>query len=339
MNKRLSAIVKVFRYLLPLLCMGIFAVIFLPRLALEDVKTVLQEMNPVIVLVAAAAQTGSYLGSGYMLSTIMAFGHVRVTVGRGALITVAAASLGLVAGGWVSQAAAIYYWISRDRKSSENAALAAVLPALYNTSMLLAVSLLGAAYLLLNHSLSHGQMVFYGAVLAFTTLLFLIMLLGVVNRQLAQNMLTRLAGPLGRLTHQAHFISKASQRLDRFYDEIAQMRHGRWIKPSLGAAVNVGLDILTLYLFFAAAGYFIRPGVLVAGYSIALLLARSAFFIPGGAGVVEGGLVAVYANLGVSGHIAVIAVLGYRLLSFWLPSLLGFIAMFFFQRSAAGDRR
>lgn len=199
--------------------------------------------------------------------------------------------------------------------------------------------MLGAAYLLLNHNLSHGQIVFFGSVLAFTTLLFLIMLLGVSNRQLAQNLLTRLAGPLSRLPHQANLISKVSERLDRFYDEIAQMSHGRWIKPSLGAAVNVGLDMLTLYLFFAASGYFIRPGVLVAGYSIAFLLARSAFFIPGGAGVVEGGLVAVYANLGVSGDIAVIAVLGYRLLSFWLPSLLGFIAMFFFQRSAAGDQR
>ena len=99
MNKRMSAILKIFRYLLPLLCMGIFAVIFLPRLSLQDVKTVLQEMNPVIVLVAAAVQTGSYLGSGYMLSTVMAFGQVRLAVSRGALITVAAASMGLIAGG------------------------------------------------------------------------------------------------------------------------------------------------------------------------------------------------------------------------------------------------
>jgi uncharacterized membrane protein YbhN (UPF0104 family) len=216
MHKRLSALLKVFRYLLPLLCIGIFAVIFLPRLALEDVKNILQEMNPAIVLVAAATQTGSYLGSGYMLSTIMAFGQVRLTVGRGALITLAAASLGMVAGGWVSQAAAIYYWISRDHKCSGNAALAAVLPALYNTSILISVSLLGTAYLLLNHNLSSSQIVFYGAVLAFTTLLFLIMLLGITNRKLTQNLWMRLTGPLTKFPRQAHLISRVSQRLTVF---------------------------------------------------------------------------------------------------------------------------
>ena len=48
--------------------------------------------------------------------------------------------------------------------------------------------------------------------------------------------------------------------------------------------------------------------------------------IPGGIGGVEGGMIGSFIAFGVSGSIAALAVLAYRLISFWLPILPGTVA-------------
>jgi uncharacterized membrane protein YbhN (UPF0104 family) len=45
-------------------------------------------------------------------------------------------------------------------------------------------------------------------------------------------------------------------------------------------------------------------------------------------------MVAIFINLGVPGYISVVAALGYRFLSFWLPSLIGVLIMFYLQRDS-----
>jgi hypothetical protein len=58
-----------------------------------------------------------------------------------------------------------------------------------------------------------------------------------------------------------------------------------------------------------------------------------AFVFPGGIGVVEGGMAALYDGLGVPDPVTVVVVLGYRLISFWLPNLSGFPVAAFLQHS------
>lgn len=48
--------------------------------------------------------------------------------------------------------------------------------------------------------------------------------------------------------------------------------------------------------------------------------------LPGGIGGVEGGMIGAFIAFGVSGSTAVLAVLAYRIISFWLPILPGSIA-------------
>jgi glycosyltransferase 2 family protein len=97
--------------------------------------------------------------------------------------------------------------------------------------------------------------------------------------------------------------------------------------------MNVAFDMLTLYLLFLAAGEHISLSLLLAGYGLPLLLAKVAFFIPGGVGVVEGGMAALYHVLGIPLATVLAVVLGYRLISFWLPSLAGFPIAAYLQRS------
>jgi len=110
----------------------------------------------------------------------------------------------------------------------------------------------------------------------------------------------------------------------RFIDEVA---HDLPPIPLLGraaawSAANWVLDAAALWLLFLGFGYRMHIGVLMVGYGVANLI--SAFPVtPGGLGLVEAGLVGTYTAFNVPAGVAVVAVLGYRLLSYWLPVLAG----------------
>jgi glycosyltransferase 2 family protein len=71
-----------------------------------------------------------------------------------------------------------------------------------------------------------------------------------------------------------------------------------------------------------SAGFHISPATFVAGYGTPQLLGKLTVIL-GGIGVVDAGVVGLYIILAVPKVAAVVAVLGYRLFSFWLPRLLG----------------
>jgi uncharacterized protein (TIRG00374 family) len=57
--------------------------------------------------------------------------------------------------------------------------------------------------------------------------------------------------------------------------------------------------------------------------------------LPGGLGGVEGGMIGAFAAFGVNLDQAVLAVLAYRAISFWLPTLPGAVAYFQLRRTVA----
>ena len=57
--------------------------------------------------------------------------------------------------------------------------------------------------------------------------------------------------------------------------------------------------------------------------------------LPGGLGGVEGGMIGAFAAFGVDFDLAVLAVLSYRAISFWLPTVPGAIAYFQLRRTVA----
>jgi uncharacterized protein (TIRG00374 family) len=76
-----------------------------------------------------------------------------------------------------------------------------------------------------------------------------------------------------------------------------------------------------------------------AGYGVSILLQRGVFIIPGGIGVIESGMVAIYTSLGIPGAISVVLILSYRLISFWIPILLGFALAVYLQKTQAEIQR
>jgi putative heme transporter len=89
----------------------------------------------------------------------------------------------------------------------------------------------------------------------------------------------------------------------------------------LGALAYWGFDIAVLGVSFHAFGTVVPVAVLVMGYFLGTL--GSLLPLPGGIGGVEGGMIGAFAAYGVPAGRAVVAVLAYRAISFWLPTLPG----------------
>jgi uncharacterized protein (TIRG00374 family) len=129
--------------------------------------------------------------------------------------------------------------------------------------------------------------------------------------------------------HQPYDPAKIITLMDQFFVAVNSLRKGRWLRPLVGAVINIGFDMLALFFIFIAADNQVGVGVLFAGYGLPLVLGKVAFMFPGGVGVIERSMTALFTKLLVPSDVSAVVVLGYRLLSFWIPAILGFVAAAF----------
>lgn len=125
-------------------------------------------------------------------------------------------------------------------------------------------------------------------------------------------------------------FAKAGSRLrveasSRDWDEVAtsSVVIRRFI-PLLGWAILSWVaDAAALWVMFLGFGVRLHPAVLLVGYGLANLINALPELTPGWLGVMESALAAAYAALGIPVGVAVVAVLCYRLVSYWLPVAAG----------------
>jgi uncharacterized protein (TIRG00374 family) len=102
----------------------------------------------------------------------------------------------------------------------------------------------------------------------------------------------------------------------------------------LGAFAWWGFDIAVLWASFHAFGAAPSVPVIVMGYFVGTL--ANTLPLPGGVGGVDGGMIGAFLAFGVDPGTAVLAVLSYRAIAFWLPTVPGLIAYFQLRRTV-GD--
>lgn len=83
-------------------------------------------------------------------------------------------------------------------------------------------------------------------------------------------------------------------------------------------------DICVLLACLRAFGGEPAVSVVAMAYFVGML--ANTLPVPGGIGAVEGGMIGALIGLGVSGGLAIVAVLSYRLFAFWLPVIPGVVA-------------
>jgi uncharacterized membrane protein YbhN (UPF0104 family) len=126
-------------------------------------------------------------------------------------------------------------------------------------------------------------------------------------------------------------------------DGIDGARH-TLLRPSwrlIGALGYLALDIAALGAAFAATGHSVPVAPLVLGYLLGYL--ANLIPVPGGFGVLEGGLAGALIAYGAPATQAAAAVVVYHAIAFWIPSLGGVLAYALLQRrqrpAPAGGRR
>jgi uncharacterized protein (TIRG00374 family) len=146
------------------------------------------------------------------------------------------------------------------------------------------------------------------------------------------------------MSHLLHRLSGGSHRRRRVLEGISTIPttiHDGVVgaldmvrRPRLGLLGAVGywaFDIACLWAAFHAYGGSPPIAVVVMGYFVGTL--ANVIPIPGGVGGVEGGMIGAFIAFGVNGSTAVLAVLSYRALSFWLPTIPGAFAYFQLRRT------
>jgi uncharacterized membrane protein YbhN (UPF0104 family) len=101
----------------------------------------------------------------------------------------------------------------------------------------------------------------------------------------------------------------------------------------LGAIAWWGLDISVLWAMFHAYGDAPPFTVIWMAYFVGQF--GNLLPLPGGLGGVEGAMIGAFAAFGVDFNLSVLAVLSYRGISFWLPTVPGAIAYFQLRRTVA----
>ncbi|HLF76596.1 MAG TPA: YbhN family protein [Dehalococcoidia bacterium] len=308
-----------------LIVVGAAMYVLLPQLATIQRSTdVVRSLAWWAVLLAACAQCCCYLAHSYALGAILALFEQRLSLMRRLALTMAPYSLSLVWGGQLTSSTASFRWLRKAGVPAEAALVTGVLPAVINLLSFLGIATFGLAYLLSRRQVSQALVV---ALLVPALLLIAAVAVAwwiVGHRALVVAAAHRSGSFWARLRRRQYDPGATEAVLDSLFDAWSLLLAGGWLKAVAGDAMSVVFDLLTLYCVFWAAGYSISPGLLLAGYGLPNLAGKLSI-LPGGVGVVEGSMAALYAALGVSGSIVVVVTLGYRLLSFWIPVALGFV--------------
>jgi uncharacterized protein (TIRG00374 family) len=117
-------------------------------------------------------------------------------------------------------------------------------------------------------------------------------------------------------------MSGLPDRLVRERNRIRDVLGRRWKAATLLSSGRLFFDFSCLLATIRATGATPNPSLVLLAYAVAGLLALIPI-TPGGLGIVEAGLSALLILAGVPGGDAIVATLAYRILSYWLPILVG----------------
>ncbi len=130
-------------------------------------------------------------------------------------------------------------------------------------------------------------------------------------------------------------VNDLPDRLIAQRDALVAVLGKRWWMALLASLGNWLFDYLALLAVLTAVGVHPRPTLVLLAYSASMVLGMIPI-TPGGLGFVEAGLVGLLALAGVAAAVASIAVLAYRLVSFWLPLPAGAAAAVVHRRRYGG---
>ncbi|MCW2910088.1 MAG: hypothetical protein JWL68_4877 [Actinomycetia bacterium] len=320
------------------LAAGVFGL--LPRLGgLAHDAAALRHARPAFVGVAIAAQAASLGSYALLYRRVLASLGARVRFRLAVRVTMASflvshlTPFGSAAGALVNVSA-----LEADGVAAFTSGEAIGLTSLVSTVALVTLFGAGSAVTAGRH-LSRSYLMVAGIAFALVVSVLAVALLVGAHPGIAERAGRRMAG-LARHVRPGIDPGKVAQTSKRLASLARSALTGRALAESVGfASADLLLDLLSLDLMFAAFRYQPGFGPLAVAYAAANI-ASAIPITPGGLGVIEVTLVAVTVGFGAPRPTAVLAVLGYRIVNYWLPLLPGAVAYSRLRlRPKAADRR
>lgn len=313
---------RILRILPVVIVLALLVNFILPRIGtIEEALKTIRTMAPWAVALAFAMECLSYIANGALLQSIVSLMGEKISFRRAAAIEIGAATVAIVAAGALGFGASIYRWTRSGGVSQRTAMLASWLPSVFDSITMILFALLGSLELVAMHKLSHTTMV-----ALFLVISVLVALIGTIIVLLVKN-----EWLIALSTFAARVIQRVRPSVDdvKFVDTAQRaaetwhtLKRGGWIRPAASSLMVMTFDLLCLRYALLAAGQHPYFHLVLAGYGVPLLLGRASF-IPGGIAVTEVAMAALLSGLGIPAAAAVVAVLVYRLISFWTPALIG----------------
>lgn len=306
---------------------GGFLIYFLATqwIGLEQIMKVLQKADLKIFILAILAEVVAYSGTGLLIYSILDNIKIKTInfITSFKLGTITALAIHSLPVSVLGEAAFNYYLLRKKQVPTGKILGLLVTRLIFSYSAFFVI--LGGALLVMP---TFADVSTAGKIASLVVLLFLI--IGIIfarnlylNFQRFQVVMGKIVSFLDRIKKRLLNRSRLTEKQKKWV--IKDIHHGfspldspfSFLKQTGIAAIYWIGDMSTLFLVLLSLGVFLNPAKLIVAYGVATTLGAISF-IPGGLGVIEGALGLMLVNLGVPVEITITAVIGYRLISFWL---------------------
>ncbi len=298
------------------------------RADLDQLIRTARSISPMLLALPALATLGSYLTMAWSYQGIALAAGYALPFGEMCSITLVAntANYVLAAGGLSGFALRMYLFARRGIPAGSAVLISLVQTVLTNLVLLLFV-MWGFALLLLSHALVGRDLVAAGVLLVLFGLIVIAACIALLRRKWRRGLLfaaTRLVDRILRRVapHRRPRRSKLvrfQHNLNVGLDFLLQRPHDM-LAPTFYIVLDWVFTLLVLYTSFMAIGVPIAMSHVIAGFAIGMFFSVASL-VPGGLGIMEGSMAAVFVSLGVQFEQAVVAILIYRAAYYGLPIL------------------
>ena len=313
----------------------------------KELWSVLTHADPWLLVLPVVCVVLSYVTMARSYQGIAAAAGCPVGLIEMLKITFVANSMNyLVSTGGLSGFAVRMYFFTRLGISSQTAVIISLAQTFLTNCMLLIFLLVGFAYVFSSNTLTGSALVVTLILLVFFLVAAVLAALLLFHARLRRRTLFRVAQAahwvLHRVTpHRAPprtHIWRYQFNLNRGIGFLLARRR-EMVSPVIYIALDWLFTILVLYSAFLAVHYKIALSQVIVGFAVGIVLSFASL-IPGGLGVMEGSMAAVFASMQVPFETAVVAVLLFRVAYYLLPLLISLFflhGMFAQGRSSVGN--
>ena len=309
---------------------------------IRQILDVLGRGNGWLILLAVLLQIGFFLNGAAAIQSLYTITGTQGSLRNLLSVILASTFASLVAptGTW----GGVTFFVHAQRQRGIRSGVTLFVNVLYLLLDYLVVALIlvvGLTSLALRQDISRLQIVaaaLMGALLfALILFIFLIVEAPALPLTLIQGMLF-FANKVARLFKRSIDIPRTLRSIEVFRGNFSRVMRERNLltRPFLHVVVNHLLYLSTLSLLFTAFGVALELPVLISSYALILLFTIISL-TPSGLGFVETIGTLALSTQKVPVNAAVVIVLTYRLLTFWLPLIVGYFAMRNLRLSLANE--